>query len=350
MSTLPHVPRDQKVVEQLQRMLVENGISVGSSGTDGIMGKDTRRAEREFEQQYSKKDLTDLIGQAKTLAATETPDTPLQVGRVSKRRDLKTAQAHPDQHDHVNASWKRVDPSSSYLADPNHVRDLQKAWLKHEQGPKPDLNVDGRSMSWNAVADKIKAEPDLDKKIEIANAAIDQTLHYRGHLTNADGSTPRNAHWISTPWDAVHHSGSGPNATKEHSICGDQAAAKVFLLRDAGVPANQLSLISVAPGAGDTNYHVVVGVKTESGLKVMEMGRKGTGVRGPLEGKIVTVGDKKSDPYGTTQRGIVHVVAADVIDHAPANLLASTQSTTHHGKGIKLASRTDRNAMIAPQS
>lgn len=182
-----------------------------------------------------------------------------------------------------------------------HFADLQSAWDRHSSGPKPDVTMDGTKLSWAEAAERIKAEPDMHKKLELANNAINASIHYGGSYDRTRNLP--DGHWISTPYDAAHLT-----SEYEHAICGDIAAAKLFLLRDAGVASDQMALVTIAPGSGYSEYHVVPAVQFKQAdgsttEAVMELNRRGGG-----PGYVTLTTETGTDRFGTLDRSVTKVV------------------------------------------
>ncbi|MDR3450346.1 MAG: hypothetical protein P4M15_11475 [Alphaproteobacteria bacterium] len=227
---------------------------------------------------------------------------------------------------HTAPGWHNFNPNSM-LATGGHMDDLQKAWAAHERGPKPGLTYDGKHLSWEQMAQAIHDQSDPVKKLAMANDAINQTMRYGGSYTATEGRPGSN--WISTP--AQQADFMRTHNPMEHVICGDLAASKMFLLRDAGYPADKLSLVTIAPSANDPNAHVVVGAQTQNGQNyIMELNRKNGGA-----GYVTAVGDTHADRFGTSNRPITRIFAASGLDASPGGMkLAQTAKPALKGIGL----------------
>lgn len=292
---------------------------------DRIDGKDVARAQASLEDAFgklpnaakqmdeagAKQQLTAMAEEAKARAKAEAEqkakaeakakaDAEAKAKAAEKAKTAKQSVAkHKSLPQSSKQSWTNFSPDRALSADQTHAGDFAAAWERHQNQSKPSLVLDGKRKSWSDTVAAIRAEPNEAKKLQMANDAINQSFRYGGTYEN---SGP-NKRWISTPFEATH-----PKSVVDHSICGDIAAAKVFLLKEAGVPASQMGLVTVAPIDGG-NYHVVAGFKGSNGeVYGLEMNR----VSGP--GAVVKINDPKTHKFGMAQRPISRVVPATILD------------------------------------
>lgn len=173
--------------------------------------------------------------------------------------------------------------------DSVHVLGVMAAYNRHRAGPRPDLNLgNGRSVTWDQFAAIVAAQPEFQKKLDMVNHIITINFGYKGE--------GRASGWVNDPAEAMS---GGWRAN-----CRESAVAKEFMLRDAGVSASQLSVVTLAAGLGYSNAHVVTLVKDDAGKEyVMDLGRRG-GPFGASAARVITVGDAATDPLHMLQRNV----------------------------------------------
>ena len=165
----------------------------------------------------------------------------------------------------------------SMSSDPARTVAVQSAWVAHTTGPKP--------AGWTEAVKAIVATSDPLKKIALADGFVDGHLHYSDR-----GGFP----WTFTPTQAF---------TQGAALCRDYAVAKIFLLLDAGFPAGDLRIVTLAPDSVHKNYHVVTLARVHSRVFVLDMLRTDT----PRGGYAIPA--DQADVTGSTGRTPVAAVS-----------------------------------------
>ena len=163
------------------------------------------------------------------------------------------APAHHHRHAaHQPAGIQKHQPATQFMAarpfsmpsDPDRTRAVRIAWLAHEAGAKP--------AGWTKAVAAIRAEADPVRKLTLADGFINHGIRY----VDRHGGP-----WTLTPAGAFAHGG----------LCRDVAAAKAFLLLDAGFPASDIRLITLLPNLNHLPYHVVVAARVAAKPFLLDM-------------------------------------------------------------------------------
>jgi predicted transglutaminase-like cysteine proteinase len=180
----------------------------------------------------------------------------LQTRADLRASDIDTQRQRPDAHGAPNFSSQFG--ARAPLADSAHRSGVDAAYIRHRNSQRPDLNLgDGRTVSWDQFAAMVAAQPDFQKKLDMVNSVMAINMRYK-----PEG---KENGWVSSPAEAL--------IPGNRANCREAAVAKMFMLRDAGVPASQLAVATFEAGHGYM-AHVVTAVKDDTGRAyVLDMGR-----------------------------------------------------------------------------
>ena len=162
-------------------------------------------------------------------------------------------------------------------SDRDRARAIATAWRQHESGRV-------KSPGWTDAVTAIRAETNPTKKLMLADAYVDSHVRY----VDRD-----NGLWAKTPVAAA----------KEGGLCRDFSTMKAFLLLNAGFPAEDLRIVTLAPGAGRDRAHVVLAARADGKVFLLDM-LKGDQSRGGY-----AIPADRGDLTGSTERAVTAVVA-----------------------------------------
>lgn len=140
-----------------------------------------------------------------------------------------------------------------------------------------------RPTGWDAMVEAIRSEPDEMRKLRLADGFVNGAFPYYRRLTDPKGKrldrsrdTRWFGDWTQTPSVAFRWDGD----------CRDYSTSKLYLLLDAGFPADRLALTILLPTevAGSDGIpadkdilHVVLAASTAGGTVVLDQVRRDGG-------------------------------------------------------------------------